>query len=138
MIHRLGRRDFLARMTGAGLGVAAASALPRVVRAAVAPQPEPSLIERSDRPEQWETSLASHDGTRLTYNELFFVRSHFGAPSIDVANWRLEVSGKVNTPLTLSLEELMAMQRRTEIAVRGFEGPAVAPEDVDLPIHVET
>ena len=117
MIRRLGRRDFLARVTGAGLGVAAANALPRLVRAAVAPAPEPALIERSDRPEQWETSLASHDGTHLTYNELFFVRSHFGAPQIDVTNWRLEVTGRVNTPLTLSLDELMSMQRRSEVAV---------------------
>jgi len=46
-------------------------------------------------------------------NELFFVRSNGPTPTIDPATWRLRVSGLVNRPQELSLDDLKAMPKRT-------------------------
>lgn len=50
----------------------------------------------------------------LTPNELFFIRSN-GPISIDIpaADWRLSVSGLVDEPLELTLEDLQGMESRT-------------------------
>ena len=49
----------------------------------------------------------------LTRTDDFYVRSNFPVPTIDPAAWRLEVGGFVERPLTLSLDELVALPRRT-------------------------
>ena len=65
------------------------------------------LILLTDRPPQLETPLR-YFLADITPNEAFFVRWHLsGIPtSIDLNSFRLEVSGKVNKPLSLSLNEL--------------------------------
>ena len=104
----LPRRGFLAGCVGAAAGLAA-GALPRWARDALAAAAPAELIERNDWPEHWETTLQALGRSWLTSNERFFVRSHFPVPPIDAAAWRLEVSGLVATPLTLSLADLQAM-----------------------------
>ena len=52
----------------------------------------------------------------LTPTELFYIRSHFPTPRIDVADYQLNIDGAVRTPLTLSYEELLDMPRETRIA----------------------
>ena len=50
----------------------------------------------------------------ITPAEQFFVRSNGGNQVVDVQNYKLEVGGDaIDTPLTLTLEDLMAMPRRT-------------------------
>ena len=44
-------------------------------------------------------------------NELFFVRSNGGIPTVDPATWALTVDGEVASPLTLSLTDLGSMQQ---------------------------
>lgn len=44
-------------------------------------------------------------------NELFFVRSNGGIPTIDPATWTLTVDGEVASPLTLSLTDLGSMKQ---------------------------
>jgi sulfite dehydrogenase (cytochrome) subunit A len=65
------------------------------------------LILLTDRPPQLETPL-SYFQTDLTPNDAFFVRWHLsGIPtSVDTMNFRLEISGHVQKPLSLSLREL--------------------------------
>ncbi len=65
------------------------------------------LILLTDRPPQLETPLR-YFLTDLTPNEAFFVRWHLsGIPtSVDTKAFRLEVSGRVQKPLSLSLQEL--------------------------------
>ena len=49
----------------------------------------------------------------ITPNELFYVRNHWkGAPSIDLATYRLVVDGAVERPLSLSYAELQAMPHK--------------------------
>ena len=69
---------------------------------------EPSLIVRSRQPLDLETPVEVFDRF-LTPNDLFFVRSHFGAPAVGLGPWRLEVRGLVERPLTLGLDDLSAM-----------------------------
>ncbi len=67
------------------------------------------LIERNEWPEHWETTLEALGENFLTSNDVFFVRSHFRAPLIDASTYRLEVSGLVQNPLSLTFAELRAM-----------------------------
>src|ERR1017187_10312535 len=62
------------------------------------------LILLTDRPPQLETPLRYFQ-TDLTPNEAFFVRWHLsGIPtSVDTRSFRLDVTGHVRAPLSLSL-----------------------------------
>src|ERR1035441_4368390 len=65
------------------------------------------LILLTDRPPQLETPLRYFQ-TDLTPNDAFFVRWHLsGIPTtVDLQTFRLEVSGQVDKPLSLSLHNL--------------------------------
>jgi sulfite dehydrogenase len=65
------------------------------------------LILLTDRPPQLETPLRYFQ-TDLTPNEAFFVRWHLsGIPtSVDTRSFRLDVTGHVRAPLSLSLHDL--------------------------------
>ncbi len=83
-------------------------------------------------PENSETPLEAVRGW-VTPTRLFFVRNHFDVPQIDAATWRLQVSGCVDRPLALSLDELNEMPQRTVLATlecagngRSFLTPRVA------------
>jgi len=67
------------------------------------------LILLTDRPPQLETPV-HYLLSDLTPNDAFFVRWHLsGIPTkVDLNTFRLEVSGKVNKPLSLSLNELQS------------------------------
>jgi len=99
------RRDFLASLARAGAASVALAVLPRWARAA-APT---GMIERADWPEHWETTIGALGRSWITPNDRFFVRSHFPVPAVDAATWRLQVTGLVRAPLTLSLADLRAM-----------------------------
>ncbi len=53
----------------------------------------------------------------ITPNDLFYVRNHWkGAPSIDIATYRLVVDGEVERPLSLSFEDIRQLeQKRFEV-----------------------
>ncbi|HKS96033.1 MAG TPA: molybdopterin-dependent oxidoreductase, partial [Terriglobia bacterium] len=65
------------------------------------------LILLTSRPPQLETPMRYFDRA-ITPNEAFFVRYHiFPIPtSVDLATWRLKVTGAVERPLELSMEDL--------------------------------
>ncbi|MEX2026446.1 MAG: sulfite oxidase, partial [Pirellulaceae bacterium] len=66
-------------------------------------------------PENSETPLEAVRGW-VTPTRLFFVRNHFDVPEIDVASWRLSISGCVHRPLSMSYDELSEMPQRTVLA----------------------
>ena len=74
------------------------------------------LIVRSRRPLNLETPVAALDH-RLTPNDVFFVRSHFGAPAVDLMPWEVELVGLVDRPLRLKLDELGRLEQATKAAV---------------------
>lgn len=77
---------------------------------------DPPLIVRSRRPLNLETPVATLDH-RLTPVEQFFVRSHFGAPAVDLIPWEVEVVGLVERPLRMGTEELGRLGQTTVTAV---------------------
>jgi DMSO/TMAO reductase YedYZ molybdopterin-dependent catalytic subunit len=73
----------------------------------IEPQKVP-LILLTDRPVQLETPR-HYFSTTFTSNEAFYVRWHLdGIPNtVDLKNWKLQITGNVNKPLALSLLDLM-------------------------------
>jgi DMSO/TMAO reductase YedYZ molybdopterin-dependent catalytic subunit len=114
----LTRRGFLSALGTAGLGLAlpggwGARPAMAATDAILANRPLVRYPEKTDlilltaRPPQLETPMRYFDRA-ITPNDAFFVRYHvFPVPtSVDVATWRLRVSGLVDRPLELSLEDL--------------------------------
>ena len=88
------------------------------------PQKRP-LIVLTNRPPQLETPFAVFNEGPLTPNDAFFVRYHWsGIPtSVDPRSYRLRVSGKVNVPVELSLDELKQLAEPLEfVAVNQCSG----------------
>ena len=114
----ISRRDILRQVAGSGTLLIAGGLLGPW---AVAAQGDPILAGRplvrypektdlillTSRPPQLETPMKYFDRA-ITPNEAFFVRYHvFPIPlEVDLASWRLRVSGLVERPLALSLDDL--------------------------------
>lgn len=146
---RLNRRRFLRTSALAGFGglVAARAALAetagRIVmpfangerRFVQFPQKRPMIL-LTMRPPQLETPFSVFNEGVFTPNDAFFVRYHLAQipTAIDPDQFRLELKGKVNSPLSLSLAELKTKFEAVEVAAvnqcsgnsRGFSQPRVA------------
>jgi sulfite dehydrogenase len=94
------------------------------------------LIRLTSRPPQLETPFSVFNEGILTPNDAFFVRYHLADIPlvIDPQTFRIEVKGHVDTPQSLSLDELKSGFNATEIVAahqcsgnsRGFLEPRVA------------
>src|ERR1700687_2758133 len=73
------------------------------------------LIIRQKEPTNLEMPF-DHVDSYLTPTELFYIRSHFPAPRIDVAGYQLRIDGAVSNPLALSYRELREMRSETRTA----------------------
>ncbi|WGS00690.1 molybdopterin-dependent oxidoreductase [Bradyrhizobium sp. ISRA443] len=98
------------------------------------PQKRP-MIGLTRRPPQLETPFAIFNDGPLTPNNAFFVRYHLaGIPyNLDPDTFTLEIKGKVDKPLKLSLKDIRKMKATEIVAVnqcsgnsRGFFNPRVA------------
>jgi len=127
MTKELTRRDVL-RGGAVGLG---ALALPEWAFPALAQDEE--LVTFTDYPEGWTTDRGPekrrydirkiNDG--MTPADEFFTTQHHGHPQIDGASFRLKVSGLVDRPKELSLDDLRGLGE-TEL-VAGFECSGNSP-----------
>jgi len=72
------------------------------------------VVHRAD-PLNCETSVAALIGGVVMPNARFYVRNHFQTPALDASAWRLEVTGLVGCPLSLSLRELSRMPVETRV-----------------------
>lgn len=63
-------------------------------------------------PFNYGTPLDAVEGFTVP-NELFFIRNNGPVPELDPAQWRLSITGLVDTPLELSLDDLKGMENRT-------------------------
>jgi len=72
----------------------------------------PRLLPRQLNPDNLESPLEALDRF-LTPTDLFYVRNHFPVPKVDAASWRLKVSGAVEKPLELTLEQLRELPSTT-------------------------
>jgi DMSO/TMAO reductase YedYZ molybdopterin-dependent catalytic subunit len=92
------------------------------------------MIVHHERPRNCETPISELAGG-VTPQASFYVRNHFDAPTLDAANWRLEVKGLVERPLGLRLADLQEMRSNTLIVTlecagngRAFLHPATEGE----------
>ena len=74
-----------------------------------------ALVIRQKEPANLETLLDQVD-SHLTPTDLFYIRSHFPAPTIDPASYRLVIDGAVSNQLSLTLEQLKSMPSETRAA----------------------
>ncbi len=147
----LTRRDVLARLGrgSAALGLAAPLLTGRALgddavtlpftngdRPLVAYPGKRPLIRLTTRPPQLETPFSVFDEGVLTPNDAFFVRYHLAdiPLSIDPDAFRIDVKGRVDRPLSLSLADLKTGFDPVEVVAvnqcsgnsRGFFEPRVA------------
>ena len=73
------------------------------------------LIIRQKEPTNLETPFDQLD-SYLTPTGLFYIRSHFAAPKLDVASYQLRIDGAVRTPLSLSYKQLRDLPSETRVA----------------------
>jgi DMSO/TMAO reductase YedYZ molybdopterin-dependent catalytic subunit len=98
---------------------------------AEAGSPARSLIVRSLRPENLETPIDWLDRLAVP-NDVFFVRSHFGAPEIE-AGRPLRIEGLTRQTLDLALADLEAMAQTTVTAVLQCAGNGRALHESRVP-----
>src|SRR5882724_4405264 len=55
-------------------------------------------------------------GDFITPTELFYIRSHFPVPELDLTSYRLSIRGAVRRELSLSYAEIREMPSRTSVA----------------------
>ena len=98
------------------------------------PQKRP-MIGLTSRPPQLETPFSIFNDGAITPNNAFFVRYHLADVPLDIDpdKFTLEVKGKVDRPLKLSLKEIRKLPAIELVAVnqcsgnsRGFFNPRVA------------
>ena len=98
------------------------------------PQKRP-MIGQTSRPPQLETPFSVFDSGPITPNDAFFVRYHLAdiPYNLDPDKFMLEIKGKVDRPLKLSLKEIRKLPATELVAVnqcsgnsRGFSQPRVA------------
>jgi DMSO/TMAO reductase YedYZ molybdopterin-dependent catalytic subunit len=93
------------------------------------------MIGQTSRPPQLETPFSVFNEGVITPNDAFFVRYHLAdiPLEIDPAKFSVDVKGKVDKPLKLSLADIKKMPAMEIVAVtqcsgnsRGFSNPRVA------------
>jgi DMSO/TMAO reductase YedYZ molybdopterin-dependent catalytic subunit len=116
------RRDLLrATLATAGLGMLDLPAwvLPALAQGeSVVPFADAPPEFPAPRPENRQYDLRTIDGP-FSPADRFFTTQHYGHPVVDPAAFRLKVSGLVNRPLSLSLDDLRRLSSTELIA--GFE-----------------
>ena len=70
------------------------------------PGKHPEFVVRDPNPFNGGPPVRLIDRSHITPTELFFVRNHGAVPDVDVNAYRLEITGKVSKPLSLSLDEI--------------------------------
>lgn len=110
---------------------ATAAILPRIIGAA--DQGDQSrMIIRSPKPEDLEMPLNGFTDW-ITPIDRFFVRCHTYTPKVNSSEWSLKIDGKVDRPITLTMDDLKKLPRLEMVAVmecagngRRFYEPRVA------------
>jgi len=117
-------------LTRRGLFVTGAAAL--LSRSNIAAESSPGLITLSPSPKDLETPVEDFID-EITPVEHFFVRCHTMIPQVKLPDWKLEIAGLVEHPLSLTLADLKKLPRAELVSVlecagngRTFYKPTVA------------
>jgi sulfite oxidase len=128
----ISRRDLFSYLAATAV---AARVEPRALFAQSRPRElygKDKLIIRSLRPPDFETPVSLLN-TFITPNDAFYVRSHLPIPQVDTAAFVLKIGGEVDSPLTLSVDEIKKLPAVTQTVTlecagngRAFFEPALA------------
>ena len=92
------------------------------------------LIVRSSPPDPQNLETPAHLLTSwATPNELFFVRSHFHAPSVSLTEWTLEIDGDVDRPLRLRFEDSRDSASSDKSSLSSVQGTAAHSSSLRRP-----
>src|SRR5512134_3167141 len=110
---KMSRRDMLRQGSAAltGLALLNSLGLPRAAHAQADVEVIPWLDQpgENQEPQGVVNQLVWEDvDSWITPNEQFFGITHYEWPEIDVANWTLEITGLVQNPMTLTLDDIKA------------------------------
>ena len=132
MSREISRRDII--RNGAALAGIAALGLPKWMLAAQSQSEE--VIPWTDIPANFvpspPTGLRTLDtrtlqrSTFITANDDFFAVQHYPVPTVDPASYKLRMTGLVNKPIELTLDELKRRPRMEQVV--GFECSGNNPE----------
>ena len=110
-----GRRRIIKGALGSGVLAAGATAFPGWMMPALAQGEE--LVPFTDVPESFVLRDKRAGGTYYqdtrqisnfySTNDQFYVVQHYGQPELDLSSYRLKVTGMVDTPMELSLQDIM-------------------------------
>lgn len=73
------------------------------------------LIIRENEPVNLETPF-DIEQSYLTPTNLFYIRSHFRAPTLEVGSYRLHIDGAVKRPLSLTYNDIRQLPSETRVA----------------------
>ncbi|MBV9035179.1 MAG: molybdopterin-dependent oxidoreductase [Acidobacteriaceae bacterium] len=73
------------------------------------------MIIRQKEPVNLETPM-DQVHLFLTPAELFYVRNHFSAPTLEADSYQLRVEGAVRAPFALTLQQLRNLPAETRVA----------------------
>ncbi|NQV69683.1 MAG: molybdopterin-dependent oxidoreductase, partial [Pseudohongiella sp.] len=125
--EKFDRRTALKRTMKTGLAVGAVTSLPQWAMPTLAQGEE--LVTFTDMPENYSRGPATPGATHFldtrqidsfyTDNKDFYVVQHYGQPELDVANYKLSITGLVENEREYSLSDLQA---RSQVEIdAGFE-----------------
>ncbi len=134
--EKIDRRTLLKNSIKTGLTLGAITSLPQWALPTLA-QGE-VLVQFTDMPENYSRGPALPGATHFqdtrqidsfySANEDFYVVQHYGQPEVDVANFKLSVTGLVNNPREYTLADL---QGRTQFEIdAGFECGGNRPDSL--------
>jgi sulfite oxidase len=121
---KISRRHFFETMAAAGVASQAISP--------GADTPKRDMIVRSARPQDLELPLSGFDQW-ITPTDRFFVRSHHYTPDVNLSDWHLSISGEVEHPVTLTMDEIKKLPRVEMVAVLECAGNGRALYEPPVP-----
>jgi len=72
------------------------------------------MIVRSTNPTDMETPVEFLDSF-ITPLDVFYVRGHLYTPKVDLASWSLEISGALEHPVRLTMDDLKKIEHVTDV-----------------------
>lgn len=110
-----GRRELLKGALGSGILAAGAASIPSWVMPALAQGEE--LVPFTDIPDTFQLRDKGAGGTYFqdtrqinsfySSNDQFYVVQHYGQPELDLSSYRLRVTGMVDNPMELTMQDIM-------------------------------
>ena len=112
---KISRRDLLIQGSGVFAGLALLNS--PLVAKAFRDRPGEEVIPFLDQPPEpprADMNLLNWEelDSWITPNDKFFRVAHYNRPAIELENWKLEITGLVNRPMTFTLSDLQARQRK--------------------------